>query len=71
MEKLDSERAVFVSPYLNRRLRSFEEVMKVRQRQELADQQVEDESQGATRGEGTRLRLVYSREEDGPAASVG
>ena len=65
MDKPNSERAAFVSPYLNRRLRSVEEVMKARQRQEMVIEQGELEVHGSGQGEGeVRLRLVYSRQEE-------
>ena len=70
MDKPNSERAAFVSPYLNRRLRSVEEVMKARQRQEMVIEQGELEAHGSGQGEGeVRLRLVYSRQEEAPALS--
>ncbi len=71
MDKLNSERAAFVSPYLNQRLRSFDEVMEARQRQEICGEQGE-ELASASRGKGgVRLRLVYSRPEDASAATAG
>ena len=70
VDKPNSERAAFVSPYLNRRLRSVEEVMKARQRQEMVIEQGELEAHGSGQGEGeVRLRLVYSRHEEAPALS--
>ena len=72
MDKPNSDRAAFVSPYLNRRLRSVEEVMKARQRQEMVTEQGELAMQGSGQGEGeVRLRLVYSRQEEEPALQPG
>ena len=72
MDKPSSECAAFVSPYLNRRLRSVEEVMMARQRQEMVTEQGELETHGSEQGEGeVRLRLVYSRQEEAPALSPG
>ncbi len=72
MDKPSSECAAFVSPYLNRRLRSVEEVMMARQRQEMVTEQGELDAHGSEEGEGeVRLRLVYSRQEEAPALSPG
>lgn len=71
MDKLNSERAVFVSPYLNQRLRSFDEVMEARQRQEICGMQGEELAPASRSKGGVRLRLVYARPEGASAATAG